>query len=149
MDTAKFGGTAKGGIKRLTVSDEDKRVRDWFKAQCEVLGCTVQVDSVGNMFATRAGRRKDLLPIALGSHLDTQPTGGKFDGVLGVLGALEALRTLVSAGYETNAPLMVVNWTNEEGARFARSMLGSAVFAGVASRAEADAIADPDGVTFG
>ena len=88
METAKFGGTAKGGIKRLTVSDEDKRVRDWFKAECEKLGCTVEVDRVGNMFATRPGKRKDLLPIAMGSHLDTQPTGGKFDGVLGVLGAL-------------------------------------------------------------
>ena len=134
MDTAKFGGTAKGGIKRLTVSDEDKRVRDWFKAQCEALGCKVQVDSVGNMFATRAGKRKDLLPIALGSHLDTQPTGGKFDGVLGVLGALEALRTLVDMGYESNAPLMIVNWTNEEGSRFAPAMLCSGVYAACSRR---------------
>ena len=104
METAKFGGTPKGGIKRLTVSDEDKQVRDWFKAECETLGCTVEVDEVGNMFATRPGKRKDLAPIAMGSHLDTQPTGGKFDGVLGVLGALEAMRTLVDMGYETNAP---------------------------------------------
>ena len=88
MDTARFGATPKGGIKRLTLSDDDKRVRDWFKAACEGLGCTVKVDAVGNMFATRPGKRADLLPIALGSHLDTQPTGGKFDGVLGVLGAL-------------------------------------------------------------
>ena len=90
METAKFGGTPKGGIKRLTVSDEDKRVRDWFKAQCEAWAARCRSTSVGNMFATRAGKRNDLLPIALGSHLDTQPTGGKFDGVLGVLGALEA-----------------------------------------------------------
>ena len=101
------------------------------------------------MFALRPGRHAELAPIALGSHLDTQPTGGKFDGNLGVLGALEALRTLVAAGYETNAPIVVVNWTNEEGARFAPAMLGSGVFAGVYSRAEADAIADIDGVRFG
>ena len=140
---------SKGGIKRLTVSDEDKRVRDWFKAQCEALGCTVQVDSVGNMFATRAGRRKDLLPIALGSHLDTQPTGGKFDGVLGVLGALEALRTLVDMGYETNAPLMIVNWTNEEGSRFAPAMLCSGVYAGVFTPEFAYTREDRDGIKFG
>jgi N-carbamoyl-L-amino-acid hydrolase len=149
METAKFGGTVKGGIKRLTVSDEDKRVRDWFKAQCEALGCTVQVDSVGNMFATRAGRRKDLLPIALGSHLDTQPTGGKFDGVLGVLGALEALRTLVDMGYESNAPLMIVNWTNEEGSRFAPAMLCSGVYAGVFTPEFAYTREDRDGIKLG
>ena len=131
METAQMGGTPKGGIKRLTVSDEDKRVRDWFKAECEKLGCTVEIDEVGNMFAIRAGKRTDVLPIALGSHLDTQPTGGKFDGVLGVLGALEALRTLVDMGYETNAPIMIVNWTNEEGSRFAPAMLCSGVYAGV------------------
>ena len=131
METAQFGATPKGGIKRLTVSDEDKRVRDWFKAECEKLGCTVEVDEVGNMFATRAGRRKDIAPIAMGSHLDTQPTGGKFDGVLGVLSALEALRTLVDMGYETNAPIMIANWTNEEGSRFAPAMLCSGVYAGV------------------
>ncbi len=131
METAQFGATAKGGIRRLTVSDEDKRVRDWFKSECEKLGCMVEVDEVGNMFATRAGRRADLAPIAMGSHLDTQPTGGKFDGVLGVLGALEVLRTLVDMGYETNAPIMIANWTNEEGSRFAPAMLCSGVYAGV------------------
>ncbi len=149
METAKFGATAKGGIKRLTVSDEDKRVRDWFKAQCEALGCTVQVDSVGNMFATRAGKRRDQLPIALGSHLDTQPTGGKFDGVLGVLGALEAMRTLVDMGYETNAPIMIVNWTNEEGSRFAPAMLCSGVYAGVFTAEFAYSREDRDGIKLG
>jgi len=119
METAKYGATPKGGIKRLTVSDEDRRVRDWFKAQCQALGCTVSIDACGNMFAVRSGKRSDLPPIAMGSHLDTQPTGGKFDGVLGVLGALEALRTMVDLGYQTNAPIMVVNWTYEEGSRFA------------------------------
>ena len=149
METAKFGGTPKGGIKRLTVSDEDKRVRDWFKAECEALGCTVVIDEVGNMFATRAGRRKDVAPIAMGSHLDTQPTGGKFDGVLGVLGALEAMRTLVTMGYETNAPIMIANWTNEEGSRFAPAMLCSGVYAGVFTRDYAYSREDRQGITLG
>ena len=149
METAKFGGTPKGGIKRLTVSDEDKLVRDWFKAQCEALGCTVQVDSVGNMFATRPGKRKDMAPIAMGSHLDTQPTGGKFDGVLGVLGALEAMRTLVDMGYETNAPVMIVNWTNEEGSRFAPAMLCSGVYAGVFTPDFAYSREDRQGIKLG
>ena len=149
METAKFGATAKGGIKRLTLSDDDKRVRDWFKAACEVLGCTVTVDAVGNMFAVRPGKRADVPPIALGSHLDTQPTGGKFDGVLGVLGALEALRTLVATGYETNAPIVLVNWTNEEGSRFAPAMLCSGVYAGVFTPEFAYSREDRDGKTLG
>ena len=149
METAAFGATPKGGIKRLTLSDEDKRVRDWFKSECEKLGCTVEVDEVGNMFATRAGKRKDILPIALGSHLDTQPTGGKFDGVLGVLGALEALRTLVEMGYAHNAPIMIVNWTNEEGSRFAPAMLCSGVYAGVFTPEFAYAREDRSGVKLG
>ncbi len=149
METAKMGATPKGGIKRLTVSDEDKKVRDWFKAECEKLGCVVQVDSVGNMFATRPGKRKDLLPIALGSHLDTQPTGGKFDGVLGVLGALEALRTMVDMGYESNAPVMIVNWTNEEGSRFAPAMLCSGVYAGVFTADFAYSREDREGIKLG
>ena len=149
METAQFGGTPKGGIKRLTVSDEDKRVRDWFKAECEKLGCVVEVDECGNMFATRPGKRGDLAPIAMGSHLDTQPTGGKFDGVLGVLGALEAMRTLVDMGYETNAPIMIVNWTNEEGSRFAPAMLCSGVYAGVFTPEFAYAREDRNGVKFG
>lgn len=149
METAAIGGTVKGGINRQTLTEHDGEVRGWFKRQAEALGCKVTVDEVGNMFALRPGRRADLAPIALGSHLDTQPTGGKFDGNLGVLGALEALRTLVTAGYETNAPIVVVNWSNEEGARFTPAMLGSGVFAGVYSRAEADAATDTAGISFG
>ncbi len=149
METAKFGGTPKGGIKRLTVSDEDKRVRDWFRAECIKLGMTVEVDEVGNMFAVRPGKRKDVLPIAMGSHLDTQPTGGKFDGVLGVLGALEAMRTLVDMGYESNAPLMIVNWTNEEGSRFAPAMLCSGVYAGVFTPEFAYTREDRQGIKLG
>src|ERR1700726_1472558 len=149
MHTAKIGGTAKGGICRLTLTDLDRQVRDWFKAQCEALGCSVTVDEVGNMFALRPGRRSDLAPIAIGSHLDTQPTGGKFDGALGVLGGLEVLKTLHDLGYETNAPLLLVNWTNEEGSRFAPAMLGSGVFANAFDRAYADSREDRQGARFG
>ncbi|HML27241.1 MAG TPA: Zn-dependent hydrolase [Hyphomicrobium sp.] len=148
METAKFGGTEKGGIKRLTLTDEDKRVRDWFKAQCEALGCTVSIDEVGNMFATRPGRDKSLPPIAMGSHLDTQPTGGKFDGILGVLAALEVMRTLHEQDYETNAPIEIVNWTNEEGSRFPPAMLASGVFAGIFPPEYAYERTDRDGITF-
>src|SRR5579862_2824183 len=149
MHTAQIGATPKGGICRLTLTDLDREVRDWFKAQCEALGCAVAVDEVGTMFARRPGKNPNLPPIAMGSHLDTQPTGGKFDGVLGVLGALEALRTLHAAEYETNAPIEIVNWTNEEGARFAPAMLASGVFAGVLSTDYAYSRTDRDGKTFG
>ncbi len=149
METAKIGGTPKGGICRLTLTDLDAQVRDWFKQSVEALGCTLAVDDMGNMFARRAGRRDDLPPIAMGSHLDTQPTGGKFDGALGVLAALEALRTLHRAGYETFAPIEVVNWTNEEGARFAPPMMASGVFAGVFTRDWAAARQDRGGESFG
>jgi beta-ureidopropionase / N-carbamoyl-L-amino-acid hydrolase len=149
MQTAQIGATPKGGICRLTLTDLDRQVRDWLKAQCEALGCTVSVDAVGNMFARRPGKNPNLAPIAIGSHLDTQPTGGKFDGVLGVLGALEVVRTLHNAGYETNAPVEIVNWTNEEGARFAPAMLASGVFAGVFTPEYAYSRADRDGKTFG
>jgi N-carbamoyl-L-amino-acid hydrolase len=149
MQTAQIGVTPKGGICRLTLTDLDRQVRDWLKAQCEALGCTVAVDAVGNMFARRPGKNPKLAPIAIGSHLDTQPTGGKFDGVLGVLGALEVVRTLHNAGYETNAPVEIVNWTNEEGARFAPAMLASGVFAGVFTPEYAYSRADRDGKTFG
>jgi N-carbamoyl-L-amino-acid hydrolase len=149
MSTAAIGATAKGGICRLTLTDLDRQVRDWFKAQCEGLGLTVTVDDMGAMFARRAGQRNDLPPIAIGSHLDTQPTGGKFDGVLGVMSALEAVRTMVQAGYETVAPIEVVNWTNEEGARFAPSMVSSGVFGGAFEKGWATSRTDPDGVTFG
>lgn len=148
MDTARIGGTAKGGIRRLTLTQEDKQVRDWFRSQCEALGCTVAVDEVGTMFARRPGRNPDALPIAMGSHLDTQPTGGKFDGCLGVLAGLEVLRTLHAMDYQTNAPLELVNWTNEEGSRFAPAMLASGVFAGAFTRDEAYGKLDRDGVSF-
>jgi N-carbamoyl-L-amino-acid hydrolase len=149
MLTAKIGATPKGGICRLTLTELDREVRDWFKVQTESLGCAVMIDDMGTMFARREGQRSDIPPIAMGSHLDTQPTGGKFDGALGVLAALEALRTLHRAGYETFAPIEVVNWTNEEGARFAPPMIASGVFAGVYSRDWACARPDRGGETFG
>jgi N-carbamoyl-L-amino-acid hydrolase len=128
--TAKFGATPKGGVRRLTLSAEDKQVRDWFRTAVEAAGCELQVDALGNMFALRRGRDMSKPPIGLGSHLDTQPTGGKFDGVLGTLAALEVIRTLNDAGIETELPLCVVNWTNEEGSRFAPAMMGSAAYVG-------------------
>ena len=149
MDTARFGGTAKGGICRLTLSDDDRRVRDWFKRACEAIGCTVTVDDCGNMFARRPGKRADLPPICMGSHLDTQPTGGKFDGILGTLGALEVIRTLNDAGIETDAPLCIVNWTNEEGSRFAPAMMASAAYVGDFTVEDILSRKDADGVTVG
>jgi beta-ureidopropionase / N-carbamoyl-L-amino-acid hydrolase len=149
MATAQIGATAKGGICRLTLTDLDRQVRDWLKAQCAALGCVLSVDEVGNMFARRAGKNPDLPPIAMGSHLDTQPTGGKFDGPLGVLAALEVLRTLHDHDRLTNAPVELVNWTNEEGARFAPAMLASGVFAGVFTADYAYSRTDRDGKTFG
>jgi beta-ureidopropionase / N-carbamoyl-L-amino-acid hydrolase len=148
IETAAIGGTAKGGICRLTLTDLDRQVRDWFKARAEKLGCRVTVDDMGAMFARRDGTAH-VPPIAMGSHLDTQPTGGKFDGVLGVLAALEALRTLAEAGYETYAPIEVVNWTNEEGSRFAPAMVSSGVFAQVFQHDKVYATPDRAGITFG
>ena len=149
METAAIGGTPKGGICRLTLTDLDRQVRDWFRARAEALGCTVTVDDMGVMFARREGQRADVPPIAMGSHLDTQPTGGKFDGALGVLGALEALQALHVAGYETFAPIEVVNWTNEEGSRFQPGCVASGVFGGVYERDWAMARTDRTGVAFG
>ena len=149
METAEIGKTPKGGIKRLTLTDLDRQVRDWFVAKCEEAGCTVGIDEMGNIYAMRPGKDNSLPPIVCGSHLDTQPTGGKFDGVLGVLSGLEIVRTLNDAGYETNAPLMVVNWTNEEGSRFAPAMISSGVFGGAFELGYAYDRADPDGKTLG
>jgi beta-ureidopropionase / N-carbamoyl-L-amino-acid hydrolase len=148
METARFGALPGGGIKRLAASAEDKLVRDWFATACTDLGLTISIDAVGNMFARRAGKNPELPPIMMGSHLDTQPTGGKFDGILGVLAALEVVRTLIQAGFETYAPLEIVNWTNEEGARFSPAMLASGAFAGVFTPAQALSTADRDGTTL-
>jgi beta-ureidopropionase / N-carbamoyl-L-amino-acid hydrolase len=142
-ETAKFGATPKGGVRRLTLGAEDKQVRDWFKTACEAAGLEVHVDTLGSMFALRRGRDMSKPPVGLGSHLDTQPTGGKFDGVLGTLAALEVVRTLNDAGIETEIPLCIVNWTNEEGSRFAPAMMASAAYVGL-SRKDADGVTVAD-----
>lgn len=149
METARIGATEKGGINRLTLTDLDRQVRDWFKARAMSLGATVTVDDMGAMFARRPGQRADIPPIAIGSHLDTQPTGGKFDGCLGVHAALEVLRVLKESGYETFAPIEAVNWTNEEGSRFTPAMVSSGVFAGAFDHDWAQSRPDRSGVTFG
>ncbi|MGU3284176.1 allantoate amidohydrolase [Methylobacterium mesophilicum] len=147
LETATFGSTPAGGINRLTLSPEDGCVRDWFREACETAGLTVSVDALGTQYAVRPGRDMSRAPIAFGSHLDTQPTGGKFDGVLGVLAGLEVMRSLNDAGIETDAPLMVVNWTNEEGSRFAPAMMASAAYAGDFTTDEILAKRDAAGVT--
>ena len=149
MVTGAIGGTAKGGLCRLTLTEEDRQVRDWLRNQNASLGCEQGVDDMGVMYARRRGQRNDVPPIAIGSHLDSQPTGGKFDGALGVLAALEVLRTLHAADYETFAPIELVNWTNEEGSRFAPALTASGVFAGVFERDWALAREDRNGVRFG
>jgi N-carbamoyl-L-amino-acid hydrolase len=148
-ETAKFGGTAKGGVRRLTLSEEDRQVRDWFRKACQAAGCEVHVDALGSMFAVRPGRDKTKLPVGIGSHLDTQPTGGKFDGVLGVLAGLEVLRTLNDAGIETDAPICLVNWTNEEGSRYAPAMMASGAYAGDFTVEDILARKDAEGISVG
>jgi N-carbamoyl-L-amino-acid hydrolase len=149
MDMAKIGATEKGGNCRLALSDLDKEGRDLFVSWCEAAGCRVTVDAMGNIFARRPGRDESLPAVMTGSHLDTQPTGGRFDGVYGVLAGLEVLRTLNDHGIETEAPVEAVVWTNEEGARFAPAMTASGVFAGLYDLEYAHAIRDPDGKTLG
>src|ERR1700742_4159828 len=146
-ETAKFGGTAKGGVRRLTLGPEDKQVRDWFRNACEAAGLDVHVDTLGSMFALRKGRDMSKPPVGLGSHLDTQPTGGKFDGVLGTLAALEVVRTLNDAGIETEVPICIANWTNEEGSRFAPAMMASAAYVGDFTTDDILSRKDAEGVT--
>jgi N-carbamoyl-L-amino-acid hydrolase len=149
MDMAKIGPGIAGGNNRQTLTDSDAEGRRLFQAWCDAAGLTMGVDPMGNMFMTRAGTDPDALPVYVGSHLDTQPTGGKYDGVLGVLGALEVVRTMNDLGIKTKHPIVVTNWTNEEGARFAPAMLASGVFAGVHSQDYAYGRKDPEGKTFG
>jgi N-carbamoyl-L-amino-acid hydrolase len=148
-ETAKFGATPKGGVRRLTLGPEDKQVRDWFRRACEAAGLEVHVDTLGSMFGLRRGRDMSKPPVGLGSHLDTQPTGGKFDGVLGTLAALEVVRTLNDADIETETPICIVNWTNEEGSRFAPATMASAAYAGDYTADNILARTDATGVTVG
>ncbi|MEO9899336.1 Zn-dependent hydrolase [Nisaea sp.] len=149
MDMAKIGPGVRGGNNRQTLTDSDKQGRDLFTKWCEHQGLTMGVDSMGNMFARRDGTDPDALPVMLGSHLDTQPTGGKYDGVLGVLGALEVIRTLNDLGIKTKHPIEIVNWTNEEGTRFAPAMVASGVFAGIHAQDWAYDRTDADGLRLG
>lgn len=149
MEMAKIGATPKGGVCRLALTDLDRQGRDLFVRWCREAGCTVKVDRMGNIFARRAGRNNDLAPVGTGSHLDSQPTGGRFDGVYGVLAGLEVIRTLNDLGLETERPVEASVWTNEEGSRFAPAMVASGVYAGVFTLEYGLSRADADGLTMG
>jgi beta-ureidopropionase / N-carbamoyl-L-amino-acid hydrolase len=149
MEMAKIGATPKGGVKRLTLTDLDRQSRELFRRWCEAAGCTVSVDEMGNMFARRPGEDDTLAPVMMGSHLDTQPTGGKYDGALGVLGALEVVRSLNDLNIRTRRPIEVANWTNEEGSRYAPAMISSGVFAGVYDKEFAYSLTDGEGKRLG
>ena len=149
MEMARIGPGVAGGNNRQTLTDADAEGRRLFKKWCDSEGLVMSVDAIGTMFARREGVDPSLPPVYVGSHLDTQPTGGKYDGVLGVLGGLELVRTLNRLEIKTKHPIVVVNWTNEEGTRFAPAMMASAVFAGVLSLDEAYEKKDAAGKTFG
>ncbi|WP_316860868.1 Zn-dependent hydrolase [uncultured Cohaesibacter sp.] len=149
MDMAKIGPGIAGGNNRQTLTDEDAEGRALFKSWCDEAGLSMGVDKMGTMFMTRPGTDPDALPVYVGSHLDTQPTGGKYDGVLGVLSALELVRTLNDADIKTKHPIVVTNWANEEGARFSPPMLASGVFAGIHTLDYAYNRQDLEGMTYG
>ena len=149
MEMAKIGPGVAGGNNRQTVTDEDAEGRELFQKWCEAAGLSMGLDQMGNMFARREGTDPEALPVYVGSHLDTQPTGGKYDGVLGVLSGLEIIRTLNDLGIQTKHPIVVTNWTNEEGTRFAPPMLSSGVFAGMHTQDWAYGREDAEGKTFG
>lgn len=147
MAMARHGATPKGGVKRLTLTSIDRAARDDFRTQCEALGLTVRVDAIGNMFARREGRDPARLPVMFGSHLDSQPSGGKYDGALGVVAGMEVMRTLHDLNITTEAPLELVNWTDEEGSRFGLSLMGSGTWAGVYPIERSYALRDIEGIS--
>ncbi|HET9147865.1 MAG TPA: Zn-dependent hydrolase [Acetobacteraceae bacterium] len=147
MEMAQIGATPKGGVNRITLTETDRLGRRRFQDWCEALGLAVRTDSMGNMFARREGRDATRKPVLFGSHLDSQPTGGKFDGALGVIGGLEVMRTLNDLNIVTEAPLELVNWTDEEGTRFGRAMMGSAVWSGVLPEGQVKALRDAEGIS--
>ena len=149
MDLAKIGATEKGGVRRLALTQLDGQARDLFIRWCKEAGCEITIDKIGNIFARRAGRNNALPPIVTGSHIDTQPSGGKFDGNYGVLSGLEVVRTLVDSGIVTEAPIEVAVWTNEEGSRFTPVMMGSGVFIGAFPLEEILKQKDIDGISVG
>jgi N-carbamoyl-L-amino-acid hydrolase len=148
-EMAQIGATSKGGVRRVALTDEDKAGRDLFIQWCQDAGYQITIDKMGNIFARRAGSQEDLEPVFTGSHLDSQPTGGKFDGVYGVLAGLEVIETLNDEQIQTRHPVEVVSWTNEEGARFAPGLTGSGVFAGVFDLKYGLSRVDKDGSTLG
>jgi len=147
MQLAEIGATPKGGVCRISLSDEDRQARDLFCAWARDAGCDVRIDAIGNIFARRQGRDASAAPVATGSHIDSQPLGGKFDGAYGVMAGLEVVRALNDAGVETGAPLEIIDWTDEEGARFAAGCIGSGVYSGHRELDEALALSDADGTT--
>ena len=149
MDLAKIGATEKGGVRRLALSKLDGEARDLFIRWCKDAGCSVAIDGIGNIFARRSGRDNGLPPIITGSHIDTQPSGGKFDGNYGVMAGLEVIRTLNDHKIRTEAPIEVAVWTNEEGSRFTPVMMGSGVFVGAFPLDSTLLRADLEGVTVG
>jgi N-carbamoyl-L-amino-acid hydrolase len=149
MDLAKIGATDKGGVRRLTLTDVDRQGRDQFVRWCKEAGLAVEVDGIGNIFGRRTGAELQAPPVTMGSHLDSQPSGGKFDGAYGVMAGLEVVRTLNDAGIRTRAPVEVAAWTNEEGSRFVPTLMGSGVFSGVFSLESILENKDVDGVTVG
>jgi beta-ureidopropionase / N-carbamoyl-L-amino-acid hydrolase len=149
MSLAQIGATPLGGVRRLALTDLDGRARALVTGWLRDAGCAIRIDAIGNIFALRSGVDDSLPPVAMGSHIDTQPSGGRFDGNYGVLAGLEVLRALDDAGIVTRRPLAVVIWTNEEGTRFQPVMMGSGVYAGAFTAAECIAQQDADGVTVG
>ena len=145
MDLARIGGTDKGGVCRLALTELDRQGRDLVVGWARDAGLSITVDQIGNVFMRRAGRNNSLPPVMTGSHIDTQPTGGKFDGNYGVLAGLEVVRTLNDHGIQTEAPIEVAFWTNEEGSRFVPVMMGSGVFAGAFTLEHAYAATDTEG----
>ena len=149
MQMAQIGPGIAGGNNRQTLTDADAEGRSLFQRWCEEAGMSMGVDRMGSMFMRHEGAEPDLAPVYIGSHLDTQPTGGKFDGVLGVLSGLEVIRAIRDMGIRTRRPIVVVNWTNEEGARFAPAMLASGVYAGIHDEDYANTREDAEGKRFG
>ncbi|MBU0462223.1 MAG: M20/M25/M40 family metallo-hydrolase, partial [Proteobacteria bacterium] len=133
-EMAKIGATPNGGVQRLTLSDEDKQARDLFVKWLKELELDVSIDEMGNIFGKRRGNNNDLAPVMSGSHIDSQPKGGRFDGILGVMGPLEVLRVLNENNIQTQRPITIVAWTNEEGTRFAPAMMCSGVWANALDR---------------
>ena len=147
-EMAKIGGTPGGGVQRLTLTDEDKQARDLYVSWLKELNLEITIDEMGNIFGKRAGKNNDLPPVMSGSHIDSQPKGGRFDGILGVMGPLEVLRTLHENKVETERPIIICDWTNEEGSRFAPAMVASGVWAGALERDWAYGRTDINGKRF-